>query len=157
RLRTRTPLVIVDFARGRRYQRAHENCSGIYSTLSLMDARVNGAPPALPAGPRRMSSREETSPVSHQPRPGHEWRLDRLHRHRVLDRARDAIFVEGVERLHVEPGILVAGAVEHVDAEWQVVGGEGPRPQHVEVLGADAVPGRGDRAGIGELPHLHIG
>src|SRR5260370_28482120 len=71
---------------------------------------------------------------SHQPPPRHDGRLDRLHGHRVLDRAGNAAFAEGGERLHVAPGILVARPVAHVAPEPQLVAREGPRPHHVAVL-----------------------
>src|SRR6185437_15270254 len=76
---------------------------------------------------------------------------------RVCDRLADALLRKRIDGLHVEPGIFVAGAVEHLDTERQIIGGETPGSEHVEVLGADAVPGRLDRAGVSELAHLDIG
>jgi len=73
-------------------------------------------------------------------RPRRDGRLHRLHRHRVRNRPADALLRKRIQRLHLEPGIFVAGAIEHVDAERQVVAGKAPRAQHVEVLGADAMP-----------------
>lgn len=52
---------------------------------------------------------------------------------------------------------IYAGLVEHLDAERQVVGGERPGAQQIEVLGADAMPRGHDRAGVGELAHLDVG
>src|SRR4051812_40327956 len=73
-------------------------------------------------------------------RPWHDGRLHRLHRHRVRNRAADAFLRERIQRLRLEPGIFVARAVEHIDAQRQIVAGESPRAQDVEVLGADAMP-----------------
>src|SRR5438445_6518768 len=70
-------------------------------------------------GPRPNSPR--------QFRPRHDSRLHRLHRHRVRNRAADAFLRERIQRLHLEPGIFVARAVEHIDAERQIVAGESPR------------------------------
>src|SRR3569832_910564 len=89
--------------------------------------------------------------------PRHDGGFDGFHRHRVRNRAGHAVFREWIDRLHVCPRILGPGAIEHVDAKRQVVAGEAPRPQDVEVLGADAVPGGFDRTGIGELSHLDVG
>src|SRR5262249_25805486 len=77
---------------------------------------------------------------SHQLRPWDDGRFDRLHCHCIVHRAGNAFLVEWVERLHFEPRIFVARAVEHVDAERQVVAGKAPGPQYIEVLGANAVP-----------------
>src|SRR5262249_27406822 len=77
---------------------------------------------------------------SHQLRPWDDGRFDRLHCHRVLDGAGNSVLVKRVERLHFEPRIFVARAIEHVDVEWQVVAGKAPGPQYIEVLGANAVP-----------------
>src|SRR5262249_48520935 len=95
--------------------------------------------------------------ASHQLRPWHDRRLDRAHRDRVVDRAADPRLVERIKRLHVEPGIFVTAAVEHVAAQRHIVAVETPRSEHVDVLGADAMPRGLDRAGVSELPHLHIG
>src|ERR1700730_2129865 len=92
-----------------------------------------------------------------QLRPRHDGRFHRLHRHRIGYRAADALFGKRIDRLHLEPGIFAARAIEHIDAERQIVAVEAPRPQHIEILGADAVPRGLDRTGVGELPHLHIG
>ena len=73
-------------------------------------------------------------------RPRHDGRLHRLHRHRIRDRASDAFLGKRIQRLHLEPGIFVARTVEHIDAEREIVAGESPRTQDVEVFGADAMP-----------------
>src|SRR5207247_1970566 len=89
---------------------------------------------------RSRRGRELPSPpvgISHQLRPGHDGGLDGAHRHRVRDGPADAGLVERIERLHVEPGIFVLAAVEHVDAERQIVAGETPRPEHHDVLGTN--------------------
>src|SRR6185437_6509185 len=58
------------------------------------------------------------------------------------------------KRLHIEPRTAMTRAIKHVDAERQVVGGERPGTQHVEIFGTDAVPIGLDGAGVRELPHL---
>ena len=48
-------------------------------------------------------------------------------------------------------------AIEHVHSERQVVAGESPGTEDVEILGADAMPVCWDGAGVRELTHFHIG
>jgi hypothetical protein len=51
----------------------------------------------------------------------HDGSFHRLHRHRIRNRAADAFLRERIQGLHLEPGIFVARAVEHIGAEWQIV------------------------------------
>ena len=71
--------------------------------------------------------RDDASCLSlHQFRPGYDGGLHRLHRHGVCHRTADALFRKRIDRLHFHPRIFVARAIEHVDAERQVVAGETP-------------------------------
>jgi len=59
-------------------------------------------------------------------RPWHDGRFHGFHRDGVGNRARDPIFRERIQRLHVEPRIFGFRAIEHVDPERQVIAGEPP-------------------------------
>ena len=58
----------------------------------------------------------------------------------LIYRKQRQLFVRKPPRLHIEPRLFGARAVEHVDAERQVVAGKAPRAEDVDILGADAVP-----------------
>jgi hypothetical protein len=59
-------------------------------------------------------------------RPRHDGRFNRLHSDRIGDRSFDSLHGERIERLHIEPGIFLAGSVEHINAKRQIIACESP-------------------------------
>src|SRR5215217_2308459 len=95
--------------------------------------------------------------VVDQVRSGDDGRLDAAHLEGALDRLADALLGEREAGLHLRPRIAVPGPVEHRYPLGNVIRGECPAPEHVQVLRTDPVPVRLDRAGVRELAHLDVG
>src|SRR3712207_2874572 len=94
--------------------------------------------------------------VVDQVRRGDDGRLDAAHLRGALDRIADALLGEREAALHLRPWVAVPSPVEHRYPLGDVVRGEPPATEHVQVLRADPVPVRLDRAGVRELAHLDV-
>ena len=72
------------------------------------------------------ATRPRLSAGLHQFRERDDGGFDRLHRHRIGHRRFDPVFREGIDRLHLKPGIFVPRFVKHLDTERQIIRREAP-------------------------------
>jgi hypothetical protein len=103
--------------------------TGIRRSSPIIDS--SASPPSTKATyDRALNTRVRgvTTPTSSrdQFRERHDGRLHRAHGHRIGDGLRDALLRERVQRLHLQPGVVVPCPIEHGYAERQVVAREGP-------------------------------